>query len=175
MAVSASKVYAEAFYDVAGASLDASIKDLRSFAEQCAGSPPLKTVLMGAAVEAAARQKILDDLLAALGTGDAARRLLKVLLRRSRLPLAGAIAQELEAMKDRREGILTGELKTAVTIDSAEVEGLAAALSKRVGRKVKLQQKVDPSVLGGFVAKVGGKTYDASLRTQLNKIKNELI
>lgn len=175
MAVSAAKIYAEAFYDVAGSGLDDAIRDLRAFSDQCAGSPPLKTVLMGAAVDPSSRRGILEEVIRALGMGEMSRRLLMVLLRRSRLSIVSSIVHELEALKDAREGILTGELKTAVMIDAPEVEGLTSALAKRVGRKVRLRQKVDPAVLGGFVATVAGKTYDASLKTQLAKIKNELI
>ena len=66
-------------------------------------------------------------------------------------------------------------MKSAVEFSADELNVLGAALAKRVGAKVRLTQMVDPSFLGGVVATVGGKIFDASLRTQIERFRNELI
>jgi F-type H+-transporting ATPase subunit delta len=50
-----------------------------------------------------------------------------------------------------------------------------AALQKATGKTVRLSTKVDPSLLGGLVAKVGGTVYDSSIRTRLEQLKHNLI
>ena len=49
------------------------------------------------------------------------------------------------------------------------------ALEKMTGRKIRLECKVDPELLGGAVTRVGSKVYDGSLRTQLEQLKRRLV
>jgi len=62
----------------------------------------------------------------------------------------------------------------AVPLPAASLEALAAQLSAATGRQVHLTPRVDPTVLGGLVARVGSTLYDASLRTQLRRMREVL-
>ncbi len=94
---------------------------------------------------------------------------------RGREATLSQISDELEALVQKSQGVQAGQVRSAVELSAEELSVLSASLSKRVGGKVKLTQTVDPSLLGGMVATVAGKTFDASLRSQLERFKNELI
>jgi F-type H+-transporting ATPase subunit delta len=78
-------------------------------------------------------------------------------------------------MIEASQGVLTGKVTSAVELSAEELDVLGAAIAKRVGSRVKLKPEVDASLLGGVVATVAGRTFDASLRTQLERFKNQNI
>ena len=84
------------------------------------------------------------------------------------------IAEEFNRLVDDEEGRMSAEVTTATPLDSAHEERLREALSRRTGREVRLEIKVDASLIGGAVAKVGDLVFDGSLRTQLSKLRANL-
>jgi len=85
-----------------------------------------------------------------------------------------AIAAAYAELADRAEGMLTAEVKVASPLDDRRKDRLRRALSQRTGREVKLQIEVDPSLIGGAIAKVGDLVFDGSLRTQLAQLRSNL-
>ena len=55
------------------------------------------------------------------------------------------------------------------------MQALARSLSSLTGKRVELDLVVDPSLIGGVVAKIGSTVYDGSIRTQLQKLKQQLV
>ena len=68
-------------------------------------------------------------------------------------------------------GEVSAEVTSAEKLSSAQVTKLKAALKAQVGRDVQMEEKVDPSLLGGLVVKVGSRMVDNSLRTKLQNLK----
>lgn len=91
--------------------------------------------------------------------------------RSSRLP---AIIEEFTGIASAARQKITGEVTTALPLDDAMLQRLAAELSRITGKNVQLFQKVDPSVLGGAVIKVGEQIIDGSLRRKLEQIRERL-
>jgi F-type H+-transporting ATPase subunit delta len=171
------KVYAAAFYEVAKKKdeLKDGLGSLKEFADLCSGNPILKAVLMGEGIEPRSRSAILKDLLSAMKIDGIAARLLTILVARGRAVILPEVIRELETIQNLEAGIKSGVVKTAVELGVDEIENLGKTLSKRAGGQVHLRSEVDPALLGGFIATVDGKTYDASLRSQMNRIRRELI
>jgi F-type H+-transporting ATPase subunit delta len=173
----ASQVYARAAFEVSqvsGSTPDL-IAGLRSFWESCSESDVLLATVTRPNVSVEARVAVVRDLGAALGINPLALRILLLLAKRSRLGVVPEIIAELNVALDRVAGVQSGELRTAVELSADDMSRLSAALAKKIGSKIRLSQSLQPDLLGGFVATVGGKTYDASLKSQLNRFKNELI
>ena len=170
-------VYAAAFYDIVKKekNVDSALAALRDIADLCAANLVLKAVLMGEGVDTRSRSAILKDVISAAKIEGTAARLLSLLVARGRAAILPNIISEVEALKDAEGGIKSGVVKTAVALGAEEIDSLSNTLAKRIGGKVRLRAEVDPALLGGFVATVDGKTYDASLRSQMTRIKNELI
>ena len=68
-------------------------------------------------------------------------------------------------------GEVTAEVSSAETLSDTQIDALKQALKETVGRDVQLDTKVDPSLLGGLIVKVGSRMVDNSLRTKLNNLK----
>jgi F-type H+-transporting ATPase subunit delta len=78
-------------------------------------------------------------------------------------------------MADESHGVARAEVVTAVPLDKARRDQVAANLGKLVGRdEVIITESVDPSIIGGVVAKVGDRLIDGSTRTQLQAMRNSL-
>ena len=100
--------------------------------------------------------------------------LLRLLLARQRVGLLPDIARLFRDLVDERTGRIRGEVTAAVPLPAASLEALAARLSAVTGRQVRLAPRVDPTVLGGLVARVGSTLFDASLKTQLRRMREAL-
>lgn len=174
---SVAKVYAKALFELGQekGQLEAIQKDLKSFNELAGSHEALKAVLSGSGFNPNARKAVLLDVLKSLEVNKVIASLLELLVARGRMAALSQISDELEALVQKSQGVQAGQVRSAVELSAEELAVLSSALSKRVGGKVKLTQTVDASLLGGMVATVGGKTFDASLRSQLERFKNELI
>jgi len=100
--------------------------------------------------------------------------LVYLLVTRGRLSMAGDIADEYQRLLDSYHGIERAEVTTAVTLDDKDRQRLEEQLGVVVGKKVVLEPKVDPSLIGGIVARVGGKLLDGSTHSKLMALKNAL-
>jgi F-type H+-transporting ATPase subunit delta len=69
---------------------------------------------------------------------------------------------------------LRAEVTTAFSLDSARAQAIEHRLAEVTGRTVRLTTAVDPALIGGVVARLGGTIYDGSVRTQLLKLKSKL-
>ncbi|MGW8161448.1 MAG: ATP synthase F1 subunit delta, partial [Desulfobulbales bacterium] len=84
------------------------------------------------------------------------------------------IAHEMQVMVDSEQNISHGTVITAIKLESTLQEKIQATLEKITGNKVKLESQVDPSIIGGIIAKVGDLVVDGSIRTQLNGLKESI-
>jgi F-type H+-transporting ATPase subunit delta len=100
--------------------------------------------------------------------------LVSLLASRGRLGMIGDIAGEYRRLLDSYHGIERAEVTTAVTLDDKDKQKLAERLGAVVGKKVVLEAKVDKSLIGGMVARVGGKLLDGSVISQLAAMKKTL-
>lgn len=122
-----------------------------------------------------AKQAAIDVLAKKGKLGDAARKLLMVLVVNRRLGAIGPIRDAFAAIKDDRIGIVSAEATTAVPLSTAEAKRLHAALEQMTGRSVRVTHRVDPSVLGGARTRIGSKVYDGTLRHRLEALRGRLV
>ncbi len=85
------------------------------------------------------------------------------------------IAGEYQRLLDGYYGIEPAEVITAVPLDDKDIQKLTENLSALVGKKIVLKSEVDPGVIGGIVARVGGKLLDGSTRSKLAALRRELV
>jgi F-type H+-transporting ATPase subunit delta len=84
------------------------------------------------------------------------------------------VIEEFSAQVARATESVSGEATTAIPLEEATLNRLATELSRITGKRVQLFQKVDPSILGGAIIKVGEQIIDGSLRRKLDQIKERL-
>ena len=170
-------VYAKALFEYAQekGQLDALFGELKSFQETLDGNSQLSAVLNSPVLDSSGKQALVAEIAKTMKFSDFTARALALLADKRRITDLSAILADLEARVERSQGVVSGAIRSAVVLAPEELSFLSAALSKRVGGKVRLHPSVDPSLLGGVVATVSGKTFDASLRTQLERFRGELI
>ncbi len=100
--------------------------------------------------------------------------LVYLLVTRGRLNIAGDIADEYQRLLDSHRGIEQAEVITAVPLNDKDKKRLGEHLEAMVGKKVVLKSRVDSSLIGGMVARIGGKLLDGSTHSKLLALGNEL-
>ena len=108
------------------------------------------------------------------GVNPLALNLVYLLVTRGRIAMLGDIADEYQRLLDSHHGIERAEVTTAVALDDNEKRKLAEQLGAVVGKKVVLETRVDKSLIGGMVARVGGKLLDGSTLSQLTAMRKIL-
>lgn len=82
--------------------------------------------------------------------------------------------REYEELLDRQQGRQRVEITTAVPLEPAEVERIAAFVSGLIGREVVVTPRVDESILGGLVVQIGDRLLDGSARARLDDLRERL-
>jgi F-type H+-transporting ATPase subunit delta len=109
-----------------------------------------------------------------MGASPLTRRFVLLLTSKGRLfTLAGVIAV-FEQMVARERGEIAAEVVSARPLSDAQVQELKTILKSNLGRDARLDAKVDPSLLGGLVVKVGSRMIDSSLRTKLDGLRSAM-
>jgi F-type H+-transporting ATPase subunit delta len=121
------------------------------------------------------REKVLRALLDRIGATQAVVNFTRLLLDRERVAVLPDIARELDVMIDARAGRVAAKVTSAAPLDEAQKKRLIKTLESLSGKKVDMTMEQDPSLLGGLVAQVGDVVYDGSLRTQLERIRQDLV
>lgn len=170
--------YARALFDVALAEGDprAIGRDLAGFAQLVAANEPLARVLSTPAIPAQKKRAVVSELTARAGTlSPVVAKLLALLAERDRLVLLPDVVWAYEQRLMDHEQIVRADVTTAVAVPSDRLQALRQGLAAAVGRQVQLENHVDPSLIGGAVARVGSTVFDGSVATQLAKLKQQLM
>lgn len=101
--------------------------------------------------------------------------LVRLLIAKTAIGMIGDIAKEYQRLLDNYHGIEPAEVITAISLDDEDIQKLTENLSAIIGKKVVLKSEVDSSVIGGIVARVGGKLLDGSTRSKLFALRRELV
>ncbi len=150
--------------------LDRIERDLAQFGGIVSGSPELKGALADPTVLPSEKKEVVSSVLKRLDLSQSTVNFIGLLAEKGRLDLFEEIRGELKRMADEHAGRARAVV-TSTTPLAPDVEAqLRERLSKMTGRTVELAQRVDPDLLGGLVAEVGGVIYDGSLRTQLRRL-----
>ena len=144
--------------------LSAALEQSKDFAALTT-NPLLSRAAATKAVTSVAKSMKLDGL-----TGN----FLGVLAQNRRLGQLGAVIQSYNALAAAHRGEATAEVTSAHPLDTAQVVALKAQLRTKVGRDVAVDLKVDPTILGGLVVKIGSQMIDSSIRTRLNTLANAM-
>lgn len=148
--------------------------DLRALRAAYKAQPELAEVLGNSSFPRAKRKAVLDAILVRLGAHELLKTTTALLLDKERLAYVPDISREVDAMIEARAGKVAAEVTSAVELTPTQVAQITAQLEKLSGKKVVVTRKVDPSLLGGVVAKVGDLVYDGSARTQLLTLRDQL-
>jgi F-type H+-transporting ATPase subunit delta len=102
-------------------------------------------------------------------------KLLLLLAERDRLAiLPGLLEAFRHRLMDHRQ-VVRAEITTAAPLAAPRTRAIEESLARLTGRTVTVSTRVDPALIGGLVARVGGTVYDGSLATQLEKMRQRFV
>lgn len=169
------EAYANALLEVSRAEGHlAEIEDeLFRFARTFEGSDELRAALTDPVLPAQRRVALVEDLLGgkALQTSSALASFIVAAGRAGDLPTIIDRFVELAAAEQRRA---VAEVRSAIELTSEQTERLREALNRATGKDVEVKVVVDPSVLGGIVARVGDLVIDGSVRHRLEQLREQI-
>jgi F-type H+-transporting ATPase subunit delta len=99
---------------------------------------------------------------------------LDVLVENHRLPLISRIRREYDRRWEDANDLLPVTVTSAVALDDAVVERIGDEIGRQTGRRVQLTKEVDPSIVGGFVVRVGNAILDASIKSRLETLRKTI-
>ncbi len=170
--------YARALLDVSvkeRANLDTIEQDVASFVDLLAKHATLEKVLLNPAVPVPRKRAAVVELTKAANTTPIVARLLALLAERDRLVLLpDLLASFRDRLLDYRQ-VVRAEVTTAAPLAPDRAKAIEASLAQKTGRTVILDTRVDPSIIGGVVARIGSTVYDGSVTRQLQKMKERLV
>ena len=171
--------YARALFDVLlqqdGSSIERAQSDLQGLADLVAAFPQLASTFANPAIPAAKKRGVAEALLDKAGIAGPVARLVLLLAERDRLMLLPELAATYRERVLDWKHVIRGEVTTAVPIAADRLRALEQRLTEATGRTVTLDSKVDPSIVGGAVTRLGSIVYDGSVTTQLLRLKESLI
>jgi F-type H+-transporting ATPase subunit delta len=174
---SAARQYAHALFDVAARAqhTEAVGRDLADVAALVANHPELKAVIDTPLVTPRQKRGLIDALIAAGGPmAVEAQRLLELLADRDRLRLLGDVAAAYAARVMDAKQLVSADVVSAVPLSEEGQAQLAEALGKVTGRTVTVHARVDPSIVGGVIARVGSLVFDGSVTRQIERLRERL-
>jgi F-type H+-transporting ATPase subunit delta len=123
----------------------------------------------------AQRRAVLEAVLVRVGVSVETRNFVLLLLERERVQVLPAIARELRAMVDEKVGRVRATVTSARPLPAEQVAQIQSTLEKATGKKVLLDKAEDPALIGGVVAKLGDTVYDGSVRSQLERMREQIL
>jgi F-type H+-transporting ATPase subunit delta len=165
--------YASALFELANEQnrLDEVDADLGKFQSMLDASGDLKRLVNSPAFAAEDQQRALKAVMDWASIGATTGNFLGVVARNRRLFAAEDMIKTFRGLLARHRGEVAAEVKSAIALTDEQLAALKARLKSTFGKDVRIDARVDPSLLGGLVVKIGSRMFDSSLRTKLSNLK----
>jgi F-type H+-transporting ATPase subunit delta len=164
--------YASALFDLARdeRQIEAVSASLDTVKAALAESADLKAVTASPLVNRADAAKAIAAAAGSLGLDPLTTRFLGVLAKNGRLSQLDAVIRTFARLAAAHRGETTAEVTSAFPLNDDQLAALKANLKARGGNDVAIDARVDPSILGGIVVRLGSRMIDASIKTKLNNL-----
>jgi F-type H+-transporting ATPase subunit delta len=165
--------YASAFFELAqeNRAVDAVARDLDAFDALIRDSADLRRLIRSPVFSAEDQAKAVGALLDRAGIGGLAGNFIRLVASNRRLFALPDMIRAFRALVAQSKGIVRAEVRLAEKPSDKVLEEIKAALREVAKAEIDLDVKIDPSLIGGLVVRLGHRMVDASLRTKLNAIR----
>lgn len=168
--------YASALFELAkeSSNIEGIEKDLANFQALLDESPDLVRLVRSPVIAADDQAKALAAILDKAGFGGLTANFLKLVTANRRLFVIQDMIKVYRSLAAKVRGEISAEVTSAFALNDEQIAALKETLKASVGKDVTLQSRVDPSILGGLIVKVGSRMIDSSLKTKLQNMKTAL-
>ncbi|MDC6366458.1 MULTISPECIES: ATP synthase F1 subunit delta [Flavobacteriaceae] len=146
-------------------------KDMRDIAAAISENQELQNLLESPVVKAEVKKSSLQEIFK--GCNEISKGLIGTLTDNKRISMLQEVAYKYIILHEKLKGEDVAYVTTAVPLTAALEKKILAEVTKMTGNKVTIENKVDESIVGGFVLRVGDLQYDASVANKLNGLKRE--
>ena len=147
-------------------------KDMDLLQEVLSASKEMRVALLGPITTSREKASLVEELCKRLKMPPLSIRFAVLLAKKRRLELLSNIRDAFSTIRLTAEGSVAGRLVSASQMSEQETDSLAKAFGKKLGKKVAFRVSIDPSLLAGMKVTVNGVTYDGTLRSQLQKLRD---
>ncbi|HMA18848.1 MAG TPA: ATP synthase F1 subunit delta [Thermoanaerobaculia bacterium] len=156
--------YARAFLDAlpAGFDVEGFLESAAALARATANDHRLRNFFAAPSVPVETKRRALEDLARSVGVEEFGRRFLAVVLENRRWLALEEILSAVREARDSQLGVVEASVTVAAPVGDEERQRIQNALARHLGRRVRMNVRVDPTILAGFVARVGSEVFDAS-------------
>ena len=120
------------------------------------------------------RGRVAAAVASKLELSPAAASFFALLAENNRLPALAAIQKEYERLEDRRLGRLRARVRSAAALSEQSRRRLVDIFERQSGKRIIAEESVDTELLGGVIVELGGRVYDGSLRSRLERLRQSL-
>jgi F-type H+-transporting ATPase subunit delta len=168
--------YAKALYDVAreAGATEAIGNEMEQVAAACAGDAAARDVLTRPWIKPADRRAVAAAIAQKVGARKVVQDFIALVAERGRADHLPEIVEAYRTLVDAELGRTRAQVRTAVALTAAEKQQLSGKLERALGKRIILEEQVDATLLGGFIAQVGSLILDGSLDGQLARLRQRL-
>lgn len=166
--------YVKALFEASGKAHAAVEKDLKALQAVLAASKELVSMLSNPLLTRAQQAEAMDAVLSAVKADKMTRQFVALLARQKRLSLLPEIIAIYKQEAAARRGEMKAEVVSAAPMEDADAAKIGERLSKTYGKKVIVETRQDPELLGGVVINIGSLRLDGSLSGKLRRLRNIL-
>lgn len=165
-------LYGKAILAAAGKDVDEIVSQLNSIVQQClAQNPGLEQILGSPRVTQVEKEKLIDRIFRGK-VHTTLLNFLKVLCRRGRIGSLRGIQVSANEMRDEQLGRIRVTVTSAFALTDEQRKSIAATLGSSLGKEVVLDERVDQSLLGGILIRIGDQVYDGTVLGKMAAIRS---
>jgi F-type H+-transporting ATPase subunit delta len=146
--------------------------DMKSIASTIKGNAELNTFIQNPTIKVEVKEKALLEVFAT--ADNVTKGLLHLLFENKRFGILDVIATEYSKLFDIMNNVEVAKVTTAVAMDAALEAKVLAKIATLSDKKITIENIVDPSIIGGFILRIGDQQYNASVANRLQILKREL-
>ncbi|MBK9617891.1 MAG: ATP synthase F1 subunit delta [Candidatus Obscuribacter sp.] len=168
--------YSEAVMELAQAAHieEKVLTELKAINEVVASDRDMTIVLSHPSISASDKKKFLNSLFQGK-LSELSENLLNLLADKRRLDLLPFIESGYRTLLNKNKNILAASLSCSEPLAESSIANIKSQLTEHLGKKLELDVKVDPSLIGGVVLKIGDQVIDGSLKGKLKSIEKALL
>ena len=168
------RVYAQALFDAAREAgvVEPVRRELGEFVAALAASAPLRKVLADPQIETSAKTRVLAEV--TRGGQQLLANTLQLMLERGRFAAVAELRAAYDALAIVEEGVVEVEVVSATELSPETEKKIAARVKEATGRRVEMARRVDPSILGGLVLRIGDVIVDGSVKARIRQLRRRL-
>ena len=166
--------YSKAILDIANAKQVAEVvnNDMKLIGTTIASNLELSTFIQNPTLKVEVKEKALLEVFASVN--GVTKSLFHLLFENKRFEILEGITAEYNKLFDIMNGVEVAQVTTAIALDAALEAKVLAKIATLSDKKIQIENTIDPTIIGGFVLRIGDKQYNASVANKLQVLKREL-